>query len=157
MNNFSMSPEAIVIASVVGVVALGILLLVIYLAVSRIAKAMKWCVRILLVLVLIAVFAAGAYLLGGQALRAQLEHHYGRIRTEIPISEVRRSLDGVFDESDVSLEQIVKEGHSLDRITSLKGKKLYAKKYAYHMWEKLYIYVIYDDKGTVVLKLPARQ
>ena len=99
------------------------------------------------------VLMLGAFLAVNTIL-GKINHCYDCINDNMSIPDVRRLLNGSFYESDVPIEQIEKEGYSLDHVVSIK-QGFYAKKYAYQICKPLYFYVIFDDKDRVQLTIPA--
>ena len=102
-----------------------------------------------------AVFAAAGGVSAVYASLSFVEHHYALIAKNMPISEVRLALRGKFRESDISLAQIEKAGWPLGHLVSLKGKALYAKKYAFRALDCLSFHIICGKDDRVLLKIPA--
>ena len=152
MDNLWLPSPNTAIAIAAGGLVLIVVLLFVYFAASRIVEAVKVCCKIFLVLLTAVVIAALLYSLVCWAAVAHMEHHYDRIKTDMPISEVRESLGDVFfEESGVPLEELAKAGYPLDGPDG----NLYAKKYSYRLWKKSCIYVIYDGGDAVRGKINA--
>ena len=111
--------------------------------------------KVILSLLSAAVLAAAAVVLAVYASLSFVEHHYALIKKDMPIPEVRQTLQGKFRESDITLAQIEKAGWSLGHLLSAKEGALYAKKYAFLGLDCLSFHIIYGKDDRVRLKIPA--
>ena len=118
---------------------------------KRVSKRSK----VILLLLLVAVFAAAGIVTAVYASLSFVEHHYALLEKDMPISEVRRALKGKFRESGITLAQIEKGGWALNHLVSPKEKTLYAKKYAFLGLDRLSFHIIYGKDDRVRLKIPA--
>ena len=111
--------------------------------------------KVILSLLVAAVFAAAGGVSAVYASLNLVEHHYALIAKNMPIFEVRQTLKGKFRESDITLARIEKEGWSLGHLVSPKEKTLYAKKYAFLGLDCFSFHIIYGKDDRVRLKIPA--
>ena len=112
------------------------------------------CRKIIAGILIAAVIAAAAVFLAVHALLLHLNRYYDRITLGMTLSQVRQSMTGNFRESVVSISAIEKEGYPLKHLIP-DGENIHARKYASHIWERLYFYVIYDSADKVRLTIAA--
>ena len=111
--------------------------------------------RVLLSFLVVAVLAAAGFVSAVYASLSFVESHYALLKKDMPISEVRQTLQGKFRESDITLVQIEKAGWSLGHLLSPKEKTLYAKKYAFLGLDRFSFHIVYGKDDRVQLKIPA--
>ena len=99
----------------------------------------------LLVLAAIAALVATGVMYGHVSARS------GQIRRDMSMAEVRRVFDGLLVESPASLEQVERDGYSLEHYPELREDAPRVMKYSHHLWRPLYLYIIYGDDDQVKL------
>jgi len=154
VSNFFLPLNAVTVAIVVGLVALAVILILFWNMINGpLVKVIKTIFNILLWLMVVVLLAAAVYVMTGWAVFAHMRYYSNKVNEHMPIAEVREALDGVFTESGATLEEIAAAGHLPDSLPDAQDNRLYARKYSYFLWDKLYFYVIYDEKDTVRLSI----
>ena len=110
-------------------------------------KLILWTLSIAGMLIIIGFFAINRVL-------TRLNLDYDKIHQDMSIVEVWELLNETYRESNVTIEQIEKEGYPIGHLVSTE-LDLQAKKYSYRFCGLLYFYVIYDTDNRVRLTIPA--
>lgn len=159
-SNYAAYPHIIMIVVVAVVIAVlavfAQVLLLRLLNRSKLRAGLRICLKVLLWLVFTAVLAAMLHTAAVGIPYAHIDYHFNQIEHGMPIEEVRRSLCRLYEESDISLEDMDKDGFCIDIPD---GAKLRAKKYTDRcfgdMYGGSYMYVVFDEKDRVWARIEA--
>ena len=117
---------------------------------SKLPSGVRICLKVLLWLVFTAVLAAMLHTAAMGTVYAHIDYHFNQIGHGMPIAEVRRSLCWLYEESDISFEDLSKDMSKHDfSIDIPDGVKVRAKKYADRFFKGEYMYVVFDDADRV--------
>ena len=141
----------VVIAIVIGVSAvLAQVLLLRRMNRSKLPAGIRICLEILLSSVFTAVLAVMLHTAVMGTVYAHIDYHFNQIGHGMPIAEVRRSLCWLYEESDISFEDLSKDMSKHDfSIDIPDGVKVRAKKYADRIFGSEYMYVVFDERDRV--------
>ena len=143
----------VVTAAAIGVLAvLAQVLLLRRLNRSKLRPGFRICLKVLLWFVFAAVLAAMLHTVVVGTVYAHIDYHFNQLEHGMPIAEVRRSLCRLYEESDISFEDMGRDGFSVDIPD---GAKLRAKKYADRLFKGEYMYVVFDEKDRVWARIEA--
>ena len=156
VSNYAAYPHLIaivVIAVVIGALAVvAQVLLLRRVNWSKLSASMRICLKVLLWLVFAVVLAAMLHTAAVGTVYAHIDYHFNQIRYGMPIAEVRSSFCRLYEESDISFEDMRKDGFPIDIPD---GVKLRAKKYADRIFRSEYMYVVFDENDRVWMRIEA--
>ena len=154
LSNQAAYPHLIAIVFVAGVIGLLAVFAQVFLLRrvnrSKLRPGVRICLKVLLWLVFTVVLAAMLHTVVVGTVYAHIDYHFDQIKYGMPIAEVRRSLCWLYEESDISFEDIGKDmsKHGF-RIDIPDGAKIRTKKYADRIFGSKYMYVLFDEKDRV--------
>ncbi len=154
LSNQAAYPHLIAIVFVAGVIGLLAVFAQVFLLRrvnrSKLRPGVRICLKVLLWLVFTVVLAAMLHTVVVGTVYAHIDYHFDQIKYGMPIAEVRRSLCWLYEESDISFEDLSKDMSKHDFIIDIPdGVKVRAKKYADRIFGSEYMYVVFDEKDRV--------